>query len=341
MITLKRFVFYGAVSLVLLVLLGITFTIGWRPVIGPRMRSVTDRKFESTTARLDRGEYLVNGVAKCFACHSAPDTSLPGLPPKEGSKGAGGLLFSDPAVGSIYARNITPDKETGIGSMTDDQIARAVREGIDRDDHALFPVMPYENFRHLSDEDLASIVVYIRSIPAIRNKVPRTQVRFPINRLVLGVPQPVVSPVADPDLSTPRKRGEYLVTIAECEGCHTLRNSLGQVRENLKFAGGAVFDGFYGKKVASLNLTPDPTGIPYYDEDTFIKTIRTGQIGARKIDPVMPWGYFRNMTDDDLKAVFAFLHALPPVVHGIDNSLPPTFCPICGNSHGRGDQNHK
>jgi hypothetical protein len=91
--------------------------------------------------------------------------------------------------------------------------------------------------------------------------------------------------------------------------------------------------------VAAANITTDPSGIPYYDEATFIKTIRTGQIGARAIDPVMPWGIYRKMTDDDLKAVFAYMHTLPPVAHNVDNTVEATMCPKCGHSHGLGNKN--
>ena len=81
----------GTVVLVIVALLlaGITFTIGWRPVIGARGRALTERRFETTPARLERGRYLIEGVMGCFDCHSEHDISLPGEPPKEGTKEAG------------------------------------------------------------------------------------------------------------------------------------------------------------------------------------------------------------------------------------------------------------
>jgi mono/diheme cytochrome c family protein len=202
--------------------------------------------------------------------------------------------------------------------------------------------MPYLNYRHLSDEDVASVVAYIRSIPPIRNSVQQTKINFPVNRLINSIPEPLTEPVRDPDLSTPIARGTHLVRLASCSDCHTPQDSTGQSIESLRFAGGAIFDALAGKnKVAAANLTSDATGIPYYDEATFIKTIRTGQIGARKIDPVMPWGFYRNMMDDDLKAVFAYIHTLPPIQHSVDNSVAETMCPQCGNTHGRGEENHE
>ena len=254
--TLKSILIFGGLGLVLLVVLGITFTIGWRPFIGPRVRPLTDRKFEPTAARLERGKYLVNGVVGCLDCHSDHDTTLEGAPAKPGREGAGTKLLSDPALGDVYTPNITPDKETGIGNWTDDQIARAIREGIGSGNRALFPIMPYLNFRHLSDEDLASVVVYIRSIPPIRNAVQKSNINFPVNRLIYSVPEPLTGPVLDPDMSTPVARGEHLVRIASCSDCHTPQDDKGQYMENLKFAGGFVLDGFSEKKkVASANIT--------------------------------------------------------------------------------------
>ena len=99
-----------------------------------------------------------------------------------------------------------------------------------------------------------------------------------------------------------------------------------------------MLEGPWGR-VASANLTSDPTGISYYDEAQFIKTIRTGQVGARKLSLIMPWGYLRNMNDEDLKAIFAYLRTLKPVRHTVDNTEQPELCKICGQRHGFGDRN--
>ena len=341
---MKRFVrilaFVTGIVVVLIVV-GITFTIGWRPFIGPRVRPLTDRKFEATPARMERGRYLVQAVMGCVECHSERDPAVLEAAAKAGREGAGLLFIDDPGLGKVYASNITPDKETGIGNWTDDQIARAIREGIGSDDRALFPIMPYRNFRHLPDEDLASVIVYIKSIPAIRNPVPRTVINFPVNRLIMGVPESLTAPVSAPDLSTPAARGEHLARLASCADCHTPQDDTGQYMQNLGFGGGNVFDGIRTKKVAALNITPDPSGIPYYDEAIFLKTIRAGQIGARLIDPAMPWGIYRNMTDEDLKAVFAHIRTLKPIRHNVDNTVEPTMCPLCGHSHGLGEKNKK
>ena len=301
---LGRIVLYVAIAVVALLPVAITFTIGWRPFIGPRMRAVTDRRFASTPARLERGRYLVTSLNGCFGCHSERHASAPGAPPKAGREGAGTLFVSDLGLGTLFAPNITPDTETGLGTWSDDEIARAVREGVNRTGRTLFPIMPYANYRHMSDEDLAAVIVYLRSVPAVRNTPGTSHLNFPINRLIMGMPEPITEPVRDPDLSTPLARGRHLVEQASCADCHTPQNAMGQRIRGLEFGGGFPIDSPNGKPVTALNITPDPSGIPYYDENIFINTIRTGQIGARTLDPSMPWGFYRNLTDDDLRAMY-------------------------------------
>lgn len=92
-------------------------------------------------------------------------------------------------------------------------------------------------------------------------------------------------------------------------------------------------------RVASANLTSAPSGISYYNENIFLKVMRTGQVGARQLNPIMPFSFYRGMTDEDLSAIFAYVHQLPPVKHRVDNTLPPTYCKICKQRHGAGDQN--
>ena len=88
------------------------------------------------------------------------------------------------------------------------------------------------------------------------------------------------------------------------------------------------------------NLTPDSTGIGYYDDVLFRQVLRTGYVKARKLSPVMPWIVFQNLNDDDMSAVFAYFRSRRPVQHLVDNTEPPTECPMCGQKHGFGDRNH-
>jgi hypothetical protein len=192
----------------------------------------------------------------------------------------------------------------------------------------------------MPDEDLASVVVYLRSLPAVRNPLPITEVIFPVKYFIRNAPQPVTTPVPQPDLSDPVKRGSFLVNLIGCADCHTPVDNHHNPIPGADFSGGQII-AFPSGKVASANLTPDPSGIPYYDEGLFIQAMRTGNVGARELSNAMPWVALRNMTDQDLAAIFAFLKTLKPATHRVDNSLPPTLCPLDGAMHGGGDQNRK
>jgi hypothetical protein len=126
----------------------VTVTVGSRPVLGARSRALTDRHFERTAERLARGNYLVNGVLGCLDCHSQRNGEpQPGVAPEFSHKG-GGRVVIDQGGFVLAANNITPDPETGAGNWTDDQFARAIREGIGHDGRALFPMMPYQDYRN-------------------------------------------------------------------------------------------------------------------------------------------------------------------------------------------------
>jgi len=328
----KRKVGIGVLMIAVLLAIGITFTVGWRPVIGPKSRALTSVTFESTPARMERGRYLVEGVVGCFDCHSPHKE--PGGPIVEDQRGAG-QIFAEGGdfPGRCVAPNITPDKETGAGNWTDDMLARAIREGIGHDGRALFPIMPYGKFREMSDEDLASVIVYVRAAAPVRSQLPKTAIKFPLNRLINNAPQPILAPVPQPDLSEPVKRGAYMTALGACADCHTPQDK-GQPIAGLDMAGGAVFG-----DVAAANITPDATGISYYDEALFVQAIRTGFVRARKLSYAMPWLVYRNMSDEDLKAIFAYTRTLAPVKHRVDNSEPPTKCKLCHLTHGGGEKN--
>jgi mono/diheme cytochrome c family protein len=305
----------------------------------PNARPLTNRSFERTPARLERGKYLVEAVLACNHCHTPVDWTKHDPPIPAGMELAG-IDLGTIDIGHLVMPNLTPDPDTGAGKWTDDMLSRAIREGIGHDGRALYPLMPYRLFRLLSDEDVASVVVYLRSLPPARNPLPKTQLTSSVQRRTQNKPQPITEPVLAPDLSTPVKRGAYLVNIIGCAECHTPEDEKGQTIASMRFGGGLVFEGPWGK-VASANLTPDSSGIPYYNQALFIRTLRTGYVGSREINPIMPWWIFRNMTDEDLTSIFAYLQTLPPVNHRVDNSVPPTKCPLDGAMHGGGNGNLK
>jgi hypothetical protein len=106
----------------------------------------------------------------------------------------------------------------------------------------------------------------------------------------------------------------------------------------MAFAGGFHLQGPWGN-VASANISPDASGIGYYDEALFIQALRTGYVKARELNPIMPYGEYKLVPDDELKAMFAYLKTVKPVKHRIDNSLPPTDCKVCQSKHGGGNLN--
>jgi len=294
-------------------------------------RPLRDIAFERTPARIERGRYLAEGVLQCILCHSERDWRAPGAPPIEGRKG-GGIVWYEKAW--LIAPNITPDRETGAGAWTDDMLARAIREGISRDGRVLDREFAwYDTFRFLSDEDVASVVVYLRTIPPVSNSLPKTR-RPP------GLPEPearapLTAPVPGPRSPAPVDRGRYLATIAGCYACHT--SWYGSSNPGYFGGGNLITRGPF--KAFSANITFDASGIPYYDEALFLGVMRTGRVVARELSPTMPWIAFRRMSDNDLRAIFAFLGSQRYVRHNVSNLETPTHCPACGQKHGFGDRN--
>lgn len=304
----------------------------------PRMRPLTTRSFERTAARIERGRYLAEGVCQCFLCHSERDWSSPGAPVIPVTKG-GGRIISEDSLRRVVAPNISPDRETGAGTWTDDMLARAIREGIGHDDRALAMPMWFWAFANLSDEDVASVVVYLRTIPAVRNPLPKRRLSAEAEEDALDDPKPITEPVPDRDMRDSVERGRYLADIADCAGCHTAWEA--PFIPGL-YGGGNILEE-KGKRLErdllSANITRDPSGIAYYSDSLFIEAIRTGAVRARTLDGTMPWTVFRNMNDKDLLALYAYLRAQRPVRHIIDNQLDPTPCLMCGQGHGEGAYN--
>ena len=262
---------------VLLIVIGVgaVKVLGPRAFLGAAVETACLSSFEVTPARLDRGKYLATSIG-CLYCHSPHDWSKRDDPILPGMTGAGQQLPYTDLPGKVFAPNLTPDKDTGAGNWTDDMLARAIREGIGHDGRALFGIMPYAHYRNMPDEDLASIIVYLRSLPPVRNVLPQTEIIFPVKYIMRNDPQPITTPVPSPDISDPVKRGRFLVNLIGCIDCHTPSTTTTCRLPGLEFSGGQVFQAPWDT-VASANLTPSPSGIPYYDEAMFISSMRTGQ----------------------------------------------------------------
>jgi hypothetical protein len=275
------------------------------------------KKFEATPERIVRGRYIVNAQSPCFLCHSEHDWTTHGAPVVPGTVGAG---WDVPAAenkmpGKVFAANITSDPETGIGSMSDDAVARAIREGVGSDGRALF-MMPWPDYRNFSDEEVASVVVYLRTLQPVKKQRAKTEIIVPVRWFMKVATKPITAPVPEPDLSDPVARGKHIAQLGNCQECHTPVNERHEPLPGMEFAGGQEFRGPFGF-TRSANITPHASGLAHYSEEIFIRTIRTGNIGGRRINPVMPWNYLRNMTDDDLKALWAYLSTLKPIANTV------------------------
>jgi mono/diheme cytochrome c family protein len=308
------------------------------PVVGtaepsyPRARQLTNRTFEPSPARIERGRYLAEHLLQCFVCHSERDWDAPGAPPFPDRKGAGALL-SERGDRRVVAPNITPDVETGAGSWTDDMLARAIREGIGHDGRALYWGMWYQSFAALSDEDLAAVVVYLRTLPPIRNVLPPTQLPADEQAANARSPQPITAPVAGPAPGDTKALGRYLIGVADCTGCHSAWEA---PRNPGLLAGGNEI--VRGTRTAfSSNLTRHESGVAY-PKDTFIAVIRTGK--GESLHPNMPWTAFSGLTEQDLGAIYDALGDAYPVAHYVGNVGEPRHCAVCGQEHPFGENNH-
>ncbi len=326
----------------------------------PVSRPVVEVKAPTDDATLERGKFLYTYSHTCWECHGDPlDASKPPI---------GGAKFDlnglSPQLGVWYARNITPDVETGIGGWTDGEIVRAIREGIRKDGTPLFPIMPMTPLHGLSDADALALVAYLRTLPALTNEVPPNEASFFAKVMftlgAIGPMDAIEKPIAAPERGPTALYGRYVANHAAlCMDCHTPRNLKdGSFYMDSLFAGGSIGFGDtegHPSVVFASNITPDmATGIGSWTEEVFLHFMRTGQGPDGTVrDGHMPYAATSRWPDDDLKAVWAFLKTLRPIerqeVHrefrGAALSEDPkvlgaamyeTFCARCHGPNGKG-----
>jgi mono/diheme cytochrome c family protein len=221
-----------------------------------------------------------------------------------------GLVYLDnPAIGQVITPNLTTG-EGGIGSQrTDEDLVRSIRHGT-RPDQTPLLFMPSTEFYYLSDKDLSRVIAYIRSVPPVDNEMPPSKLSV-TGRIVMNItkeitflpaeliPHEAPQPVAPEPGITP-EYGEYL--SLSCKVCHGLTLSGGEI------------PGFPPEWPPAPNLTSGKgSRLPTWGEAGFIEIIKTGQKHGRTINPdYMPWESYRHMTEDELRAVYAYLQSLPP-----------------------------
>ncbi|HWH78389.1 MAG TPA: hypothetical protein VNT76_13500 [Candidatus Binatus sp.] len=271
---------------------------------------------DSATARSQdlaaRGQYIFALAGGC-ACHTEP----------KGELNAGARAFSIP-FGTVYSSNITRDKKTGLGNWTDQQIIDAITKGIRRDGSPLLPVMPYEKYSGMAQEDLNALVAYLRTLKPIRKPTPPLKTWAPFARS-LGTPiyLRVFGRFSNSSPEAPqsgRERGRYLVDhVSLCGDCHTPRNSLGVPNQSLYLAGASEKIGPLGQAVA--NITPDrATGIGDWKREDVAELLKSGtkpdldnvQGLMAEVIQGAPHGY-KDMKKEDALAIADYLKSIQPI----------------------------
>jgi mono/diheme cytochrome c family protein len=302
-------------TLVIAALAGSTL-LGGCAMFKAAQRPPADVNVERTPERIKRGEYLANKVMNCMECHTGADAVTHA--PKPELFGMGGKYFGPEMglPGKIYSPNLTSDPKTGLGSWTDGEILRAMREGVSKDGHALFPLMPYMNYRTMSDEDAYSIVAYLRTLEPKENRVPARELDFPLSVIVNTIPKPLDGPVP-PAPTEQVAYGQYLFTQASCTDCHTPSEKGQPIKE--KFAAGGMEFKMGDHVLRAPNITPDPeTGIGKWTDAQIKTALQTGmRPDGRTLSPIMPWQYYNGLETKDVDALVAYMKTIKPVKNAI------------------------
>ena len=302
-----------------------------------------------TEEQLARGEYLAI-AGNCATCHTAED----------GAPMAGGLPFETP-FGRVYSTNITPDADTGIGNWSAAEFADSMRRGVRPDGEHLYPVFPYNYFTRLSDDDLAALYVYLKSVAPVRQENPANALRFPFNlRVLLGAWKKLYLDAGpyepDPAASAEWNRGAYLVeAAAHCGACHTPRNLLGGEKRYLAMTGGRYFDKVPGGAYRTWfapNLTAADTGLGIWPEEELVAYLKTGI--NELVETFGPMNEVivnstMHLRDEDVAAMATYLKSLPanepgearPAedrVLGMGRTMYNLHCGTCHLPTGLGDE---
>ena len=274
-----------------------------------------------TSDLVERGEYIVRNVSVCGSCHT-PDR-------KSDGPLVGGAEFKDWRLGTVRSANLTPDSATGLGTWTESEIVRAIRNGQRKDGRLLAPVMRYEWFHEMSDCDAFAVARYLKTLQAASNRVRQSpNLIFHVARvLFLG---PMSGDAATPPQRAPTAEyGSYLSHIALCVDCHTPTSGLqSKLDRDRLFSGQSHPPKDFTANPS--NLTPDSaTGIGRWTEEDFLRTIGTGENPqGRTLNDFMPWRQLRRMSDDDLRAIYRYLRTVRPVRNQIPcrESVPARRC---------------
>lgn len=268
---------------------------------------------QAQTAESDaaKGRYLAS-AGNCISCHTV-----------EGGKPfAGGVAFPTD-FGTIYAPNITQDRETGIGGWSLDDFRKAMRQGVRPDGTQLYPVFPYTHFTKLSDEDVADLYAYMKTLAPEAAPAKANSLKFPYGlRPLLALWKALFFVegrfIPDPAKSPEVNRGAYLIEgLGHCGACHSPRNFLGAERPDMRFTGGVLIDRIPDGSMrlwSAANLTPHPAGLGAWSADDIAAYLKTGLSKRATVfgpmNPVVMNGT-RELRDEDIEAMAAYLKQLP------------------------------
>jgi mono/diheme cytochrome c family protein len=255
---------------------------------------------------LERGTYLMNSIVACGNCHTPKGPNGKAI---EGKELSGGDPIDSPVFHAVPA-NITPDKATGIGNWTDDQIINAIRNGKRADGTIIGPPMPIAFYRDMSDTDVKAIVAYLRSVKPVSNKTEKSTYKIPLPPSY----GPPVTHVADVPRTNHVAYGKYLATgLGHCMDCHTPAVQ-GRPDFTRMGGGGNPFGAPNGGVIISANLTPgNPQGVAGWTNDQVKTAITSGMRPDRPLVRLMAFDWYKNISSADLNDLIAFLRSLKPV----------------------------
>lgn len=272
-----------------------TFTLGLMATLASATPSLAQG------VSVERGDYLVQTIMGCGNCHTPMGPEGPVM-----SQDLAGRLVEEIDAFTAIAPNITPASR--IADWSDAELGRAIREGIRPDGTVIGPPMPFAVYRAISDDDLASIVAYLRTVPEVEAEIAESEYRIP---LPPSYGPPITEPVIAPDPADTVQYGEYLVALGHCMECHSPMSPQGPDLGAGFGRGGAEFHGPWGISVAA-NLTNHPDGLANHTDDEIKAMITRGvRPDGSRMNPPMGYGYFARMTNDDLEAIVAYLRTIP------------------------------
>lgn len=252
---------------------------------------------------VERGEYLVRGIAGCGNCHTpqGPEGPVAGME-------LTGQLVEENAAFRAIAPNITPAGD--VGGWSDAELARAIREGIRPDGSVIGPPMPIGLYRGLGDDDLMSMVMFLRTVDPVENDPGDSVYNIPLPPAY----GPPIETVSAPEAGVTVEYGAYLAgPVAHCMECHTTFGPQGPMFETHLGRGGFEFHGPWGVSVAP-NITTHEDGLANYTDAELAQMIIEGvRADGSPMLPPMPYPYLARMSADDLDAIILYLRTLPPL----------------------------